>query len=154
MKLSELFPKGAKVTIQGQEYELRFNTRAILQLEYDYPDKELSDGEKEKTITSQRQISDVIAKALGGGMRTADLVNLLYADLLHTKAFPNKDSIIDAIEPCDFAQYADAIFYSYMQAQRTPEQIEKLEIMSAASKKKPADETTAASGHSIELSAD
>lgn len=125
MKLSELFPQGPKVIIQGKEYELKFSTRAVLQFEMDYPDTVIDD----KKVTTQQQTAKVLGSVLSG-IKAADLIDVLYASLLHTKAFKDKDSLIDAMDPKDFGSYADAVFNAYFLSNATPEQLEKLEVMS------------------------
>lgn len=145
MNLSELFPQGAKVQIQGKEYELKFSTRTLLQLEKDYPEKD--------EVTTQEQIADLVKKALSTkGLKASDLVNLLFAVLLHTKDFSSKEVLIDAIEPKDFSDYVDAIIIAYMQSKPTSEQLEKLEVMSQTgdTKKKTESETTELNTHSTE----
>ncbi len=150
MKLSELFPRKATITIQGQEYEVKINTRASLQLEYDYPDK-VVDG---KEVTSQAQIQKVFASALSN-MKTVDLVNVLFAGLLHTKAFRTKDNLVDAMDIAEHATYIDAIINACVNASPLPEQLEKLDIMAATSKvkKNELSETTAQNTPSIGPSA-
>lgn len=117
MKLSELFPELVKVKIQGIEYELKFGTRAVIQLERDYqePDK----------------LADAFQSTFAG-MKAVDLINFLYAGLLQTKVFTDKEMIIEAIEPKDFAAYSDAIVSAYIRSRATPEQLEKLEVMNEA----------------------
>ena len=141
MKLTELFPKIVKIKIQGQEYEVKFGTRAILQLERDYPELE--------------QLAKAFQAAFTG-MKAKDLINFLIAGLIHTKEFADKEVLIDAIEPKDFPKYADAIVSAYMQAKSTPEQLEKLQVMAEAngSKKNAVKETTPENGPSTESSAD
>lgn len=127
MKLTELFPEMPTVTIGDIKYEVKFNTRAILQLEKDYPNPgDL--GEVLKTITT--------------GMKVSDLVNVLFAGLLHTKVFKDKDAVIDVIEPREFNNYADAILAAYMRSSMSAEQLEKLEVLSQGSKKKAEPETS------------
>lgn len=148
MKLTELFPQGRKVEIQGKEYELVFSTRAVLQLERDYPDKTIEG----KEITTDNQIAALIKRSMSKqGIKASDLVNFLYACLLNTKSFSDKEKLIDVIEPLHFTSYADAIVYAYLQKQLTPEQIEKLEVMaqSGDSKKKPESGILEQSTHSI-----
>lgn len=141
MKLSELFPELVKIQIQGKEYEVKFGTRAVLQLERDYPDPAQMLKALQSTVT---------------GMKAADLINFLFAGLLHTKAFPDKEILIDAIEPQDLSAYAEAIVAAYMQSKATPEQLEKLEVMAEVSevKKKPGSETTPPNGPSTALNVD
>jgi len=135
MKLSELFPAMPKVTISGIEYEIKFNTRAVLQLEKDYP--------------NQEELANVM-KSVISGIKVSDLINVLFAGLLHTKGFKDKDSLIDAIEPINFNSYADAILSAYMLSSVSPEQLEKLEVLSADSKKKAEPETLPGNTLSIE----
>lgn len=130
MKLTELFPELIKINIQDKQYELKFNTRAILQMEQDYPDAK----EREKLILMDG--TDKKGNPLIEIRSTSDLINLLYAGLLHTKAFTDKDTLTDAIEPVHFGAYTNAVFAAFMQARLTPEQMEKLEVMSEANPKK------------------
>lgn len=131
MKLSELFPKNAIITLQGQEYEVKINTRATLQLEHDYPDK-VVEG---KEVSSQTQLQRVFASALSN-MKSIDMVNVLFAGLLHTKAFKTKDELIDAMEIHDHELYTGAIISACVNSTLTPEQLEKLEVMQVTSKAK------------------
>lgn len=155
MKLSELFPRRAKIEIQGKEYELRFNTRAILQLERDYPDKKVAADGEEREISSALQVAEIVGAALHGKMKTSDMVNLLYAELLHTKVFPSKETLIDAIEPKDFSRYVDGIVYAHITAQLAREQVEKLEVLAEANgaKKNEANEILPGNGLSTGLNA-
>lgn len=149
MKLAELFPDLIKIKIQGKEYELKYGTRALLQMEKDYPDRK----EREKLITmSFADDSDRPQIVIGS---TTDLINLLHAGLLHTKAFSDKEVLTDAIEPRDFNDYVNAVFAAFMQARATPEQLEKLQVMAEANgaKKNEAKETSPVSGLSTESSA-
>lgn len=135
MKLSELFPAMPKVTISDVEYEIKLNTRAVLQLEKDYP--------------NQEELTNVM-KSVFSGIKVSDLINVLFAGLLHTKGFKDKDSLIDAIEPINFNSYADAILSAYILSSVSQEQLEKLEVLSAESKKKEEPETLQANMPSIE----
>ena len=99
MKITELFPELPAVILNGVEYDLKFSTRAMLQLEIDYPDQVVADV----VATSQERIMT----ALNSGftrMKTVDLVNLLYAGLVHTKSF-KKETLIDAMAMHDFPTY-------------------------------------------------
>jgi len=130
MKITELFPELPAVMLNSKEYELKFATRAILQLEIEYPDQAIEGG----IITSQERILN----ALNSGftrMKTADLVNLLHAGLAHTKAF-NKETLIDAMQPYDFPLYINHIITAYQLSKSTPEQLEKMEVMAQANKSK------------------
>jgi len=138
LNLSTLFPDLPKITLNGTEQELKFTTRSLLQLEKDYPDQTIDGKEK----TSQ----ELILNALNSGfsmMKTTDLVNLLYAGLIHNKSFDNKESLIDAMETHAFPVYIDHILTAYQLSKSTPEQIEKMEVMAQAngSKKKTKKET-------------
>jgi hypothetical protein len=126
MKLSELFPDMPKVVIDGVEYEVKFGTRAVLQVENDYPTPD--------------EVKNVLQTLLTG-VKASDLINLLFAGLLNTKAFKDKDSLIDAIEPKDFTAYADAILAAYTQSVVNQEQLDKLEVLSLNAKKKADPET-------------
>ena len=130
MKLTELFPQLIKIKIQENEYPLKFGTRAVIQMEHDYPD------EKERASLLKIQQVDKDAQPVVKVRSTEDLVNLLYAALLHTRAFPDKDSVIDTIEPPDYGDYINAIFAAFMQARATPEQLEKLQVMTELSDSK------------------
>ncbi|EIW20711.1 MULTISPECIES: hypothetical protein [Pelosinus] len=132
MKLTELFPDMPKVILNGKEYEVIFNTRSMRQLEFDYPDK-IQDG---KEITSPELILNALNSAFGM-MKTTDLINLLHAGLIHTNQF-NKETLVDAMQPCFFPVYMDHIILAYQLSKSTPEQLEKMEVMSAVngSKKK------------------
>ena len=132
MKLSELFPEMVKITIAGREHKLKFGTRATLQLETDYPD------EKERAGLIVAEAVDGEGRPMMRIRSTNDLVNMLFAGLLHEKSFASKDELIDAIEPVDFGDYINAIFAALMMARATPEQLEKLQVMaeSGSAKKK------------------
>ncbi len=136
MKLTELFPDMPKVILNDKEYEVIFNTRSMRQLEYDYPDK-MQDG---KEITSPELILNALNSAFGM-MKTTDLINLLHAGLIHTNQF-NKETLVDAMQPCYFPVYMDHIILAYQLSKSTPEQLEKMEVMSAVngSKKKMEEE--------------
>lgn len=144
MKLTELFPELIKIKIQNKEYELKFNTRAVLQMEKDYPDV------KDREALISMAGVDKKKQPIIAIKDTQALIDLLYAGLLHTKAFADKDTLTDAIEPRDFGDYTNAVFAAFMQAKLTPEQMEKLEVMDQVnpSKKNIAGETTPASTHS------
>lgn len=47
----------------------------------------------------KHQIGKAFLPAFNDGMKISDLVNFLNAGLLHTKAFSNKEVLVDAIEP-------------------------------------------------------
>ena len=121
MRLSELFPKKALITLQGNEYEVKITTRAALQLEHDYD--------------SQEKIQQVFASALSN-MKTSDLVNVLYAGLLHTKAFHTKEYLLDVMDVKDHSTYIDAIINACVNAAPLAEQLEKMEVIAATSKVK------------------
>lgn len=150
MKLTELFPDMPKVILNGKEYEIIFNTRSMLQLEVDYPDK-IHEG---KEITSPELILNALNSAFSM-MKTTDLINLLHAGLIHTKEF-NKEMLADAIQPCYFPVYMDHIVLAYQLSKSTPEQIEKMEVMSAASgsKKKIVQEIMPENTPTTELNVD
>lgn len=135
MKLSELFPDMPKVIIGGAEYEVKFGTRSIIQLENDYPEPD--------------ELSSILKNVLTG-IKAVDLINVLFAGLLNTKAFKEKEALIDAVEPRDFTDYADAILAAYMRSSVSPEQIEKLEVLAADAKKKAEIGTSQESTLSIE----
>ncbi|MBU2703688.1 hypothetical protein Ga0466249_004836 [Sporomusaceae bacterium BoRhaA] len=144
MKLSELFPEAVKVKIQGIQYGIKFGTRALIQMEQDYPDEKervslLKAGAPKKK--GKEDAPQMMIKIRS----TADMVNMLYAGLLHTKAFPDKDDLIDAIEPHDYPDYINAIFSASVQSKATPEQLEKMQVMSEVngSKKNEGHVTTA-----------
>jgi Phage protein. len=153
MKLSELFPDGTKIIIQGKEHEVKISTRSLLQFEKDYPENMVINDGVECVVTTQEQIATLINKAISEkGLKVSALINLLYAALLHTKEYPTKESLIEVIEPKDFSDYVDAIVLAYIQSQPTTEQIEKLEVMSQAgdTKKKAESEITEQSTLSTE----
>ena len=150
MKITELFPELPKIILNSTEHELKYSTRAMLQLEIDYPDQTIED----KEITSQERIMT----ALNSGftkMKTTDLVNLLYAGLIHTGSF-KKETLIDAMQPYDFPTYIDHILTAYQLSKSTPEQLEKMEVMATTSKskKKAEVEITEANTPIIESSVD
>lgn len=150
MKLSELFPDMPSIVLNGKQYELIYNTRAMLQLEKDYPDQIIDD----KEINSADRILKIL-NSMFTGMKTTDLVNFLHAGLLHTKAF-SKESLIDAMSTHYFNIYIENIFTAYTLSKSTPEQKEKMEVMAAAngSKKKMDQEITVESTHITALNAD
>lgn len=141
MELSELFPKMPKVTIGGVDYEVKFGTRSVIQLESDYPAKD--------------EVRQVLQSMLTGA-KASDLVNVLFAGLLGNKklsgenAFKDKEVLIDAIEPKDFNSYADAIMAAYMRSSVSQEQLEKLEVLALGAKKKAEPETMQGNTPSIE----
>lgn len=146
MKLTELFPDVPQLTLEGKDYELKYAMRAILQLAKDYPEKMVND----KKITTNEQIVDVLNSGITG-MKPEDMVNMLYAGLIYTKAFKTKDELIDVMEPCYFSDYISNILLAYRVSQMTPEQREKMEVMAATSKskkKEPVSATTDGSTHS------
>ena len=150
MKLTELFPDLPSVVLNAVEYEVKYATRATLQLEKDYPDQTIED----KEITSQERI----LTALNSGftkMKTIDLVNLLYAGLTHTKTF-SKETLIDSMQPRDFQLYINHIITAYQLSKSTPEQLEKMEIMAQQnkSKKKAEQEITEANTPTTESNAE
>ena len=149
MKLTDLFPNLPKIILNNTEYELKYATRAMLQLEIDYPSQVVGDQE----ITSQERILTVLNSAFTQ-MKTIDLVNLLYAGLIHTGSF-KKETLVDAMQPYDFNTYMGHIVSAWRLCKATPEQLEKMEVMAAASKsKKKADqEITAVSMPTIESNA-
>jgi len=130
MDLVTLFPEMPQLTLNGIKQEVKFTTRSLLQLERDYPDQTI-DG---KEITSQERIMT----ALNSGftmMKTHDLVNLLYAGLINNGTF-NKETLVDAMQVCDFPIYIEHIITAYQLSKSTPEQLEKMEVMAAANKSK------------------
>jgi len=129
MKLSELFPVEPKITIEGKEYELVYNTRAVLRLERDYPDITV-DG---KTIETPTRVNKVIESMLTG-VKAADLINVLHAML--AKEFPSKEDFIDMLDLKRFDDYCSAAFVAITNARLTEEQIDKLEVLAAQAKKK------------------
>jgi hypothetical protein len=152
MKLTELFPEAVKVKILDKEYSVVFGTRALIQLERDYPDEKKRAGLL-RILPDKKEENPQMQLKIGG---TVDLVNLLYAGLLHTKAFPDKDLLIDAIEPRDYPDYINAIFSAFINSQATPEQLEKMEVLAESSKSKKNEEPaiTVQSMPSIDQSAD
>lgn len=130
-----MFPEMPKVKIGGKEYELKFNTRSVIQLEKDYPNPD--------------EIRNILKNILTG-IKAIDLINLLFAGLLNTKSFKDKEVLIDIIEPRDFNDYADAILAAYMRSCVSPEQIEKLEVLAVGAKKKAEAETSPVNTLSIE----
>lgn len=150
MRLDDLFPEMPQLILNGIKQEVKFTTRSLLQLERDYPDQTIDS----KEITSQERI----IAALNSGftmMKTTDLVNLLYAGLINNGTF-NKETLIDAMQLCDFPIYIDHIITAYQLSKSTPEQLEKMEVMAAAnkSKKKMDQEIMQASTPTIGSSAD
>jgi len=130
MTLDELFPEMPILTLNGTKQELKFTTRSLLQLEKDYPDQTVNG----KEISSQERI----ITALNSGfsmMKTTDLVNLLYAGLINNGTF-NEETLVDAMQVCDFPVYIDHIITAYQLSKSTPEQLEKMEVMAAANKSK------------------
>lgn len=151
MKLSDLFPSLPKLILGGKECELKFTTRSMLQLEKDYPEKIV----KDKIVTTEEQIITALNSGFTG-MKPTDIVNLLYAGLIHTKSFADKEILVDAMEPCYFPDYIHNILMAFRLSKMTPEQQEKLEVMNQTSKskkKEPAQETTPESTPSIDLNA-
>lgn len=150
MKLSELFPEAVKVKIQGVEYAVKFGTRALIQMEQDYPD-EKERASLLKAGAPKKKGKEDVPQMMIEIRSTADMVNLLYAGLLHTKAFPDKDILMDAIEPRDYPGYINAIFSAFVQSKATPEQLEKMQVMAEVngSKKNVVSATTAQNMPSI-----
>ena len=153
MKLSELFPVEPKINLGGKDYELIYNTRAVLQLERDYPD--ITDGDR--VIESSPHRIAVITGSLLTSVKATDIINLVYAMLLHTKEFPNKDVLIDLLDVGSFDDYCSAAFVAIVNAKITDEQREKLEVLAAQAKKKATKEileqNTLSTGASADLAA-
>ena len=149
MKLTELFPVDSKITLGGKEYELIYNTRAVLQLERDYPD--IKDGDK--VIEAPQRINKITASMLTGVSAT-DLINVLFALLLSSKAFLNKDALVDLLEISKFDEYCSAAWVAIVNARITDEQREKLEVLAAQAKKKALGEIMGQSTASTDASAD
>ncbi len=156
MKLTELFPELEIITLNGKEYEVKYTTWSMVQLERDYPDQIINNKE---TSSPER-----IMKALNSGftqMKTTDLIDLLYAGICHEyeeKKPPimTKEQLINAMQPCFFPTYIDHILTAYQLSKNTPEQLEKMEVMVATngSKKKTENEILQENMPTIEQSAD
>lgn len=129
MKLSELFEQMPKVVIDGKEYELVFGTRAKIQTKLDY-------------VTDER--IQAVIYSMFNGIAIDDLLNMLYACLLNSKAFNSKEELLDKIDlatPEDLRIYADSVMGAWTKASLTKEQIEKIEVLNAQSQSKKKIET-------------
>lgn len=151
MKLTELFPELPILKLGGKEYELKHTTRSMIQLERDYPDITVDGKEK---LTQERIITAI--NSIFTGMKHTDAANFLYAQLLHTNEFNNKEKLIDVMETNQFNTYIDNIFCAYKLSTLTPEQIEKMEVMAKinGAKKKPEVEITQVNMPSLESKLD
>ena len=156
MKLSELFPVEPKITLGGKDYDLIYSTRSIIALEREYPDVK----EGDKTIETPQRIAK-IANSMLTGVKAADLINILFVMLQEEGPdgkmrfiFPDKDSLIDLLEPSHFEDYCSAAFVAMMNARITDEQREKLEVLASQAKKKVTAEIMAQSIPSTVANAD
>lgn len=138
MKLTELFPKGAVITIDGKDYELEYSTRSVLQLENDYPEQTVKEDKTDNSryISTDEQVRKMMGKLLAGRLPKVDFIRLLFALLANTKAFKKQEDLIDLVKPLDFPVYGDAMVYAFTKGINTPEQFEKLEVMAEASESK------------------
>jgi hypothetical protein len=145
MDLNELFPQNSKITLNGQEYELKYNTRAKLEFESIY-------GNESKVLAALQAAlpANLTNENTALGMKTSDLVNILYGCLIGAKNKIDKDTLIDSMKVTDYPEYLDSIFYAFSVARLTDEQVEQLQIMNmqSDSKKNAQDETTSENTHS------
>ena len=118
MKLNELFPDEQEITLNGKAFKLRFDVRAMMELEKDYDDP--------------AKISRIMLQALEGkAVKITDIVNFV-----HAAAKVPKDAVIAHIDANGVADLADKITISYLQSKPVQEQFEKLEVLSAQQSKK------------------
>ena len=118
MKLNELFPDEQEITLNGKAFKMRFDVRAMMELEKDYDDP--------------AKISRIMLQALEGkAVKITDIVNFVRA-----AAKVPKDAVIAHIDENGIADLADKITISYLQSKPVQEQFEKLEVLSAQQSKK------------------
>ena len=125
MKLNELFPDEQEITLNGKAFKMRFDVRAMMELEKDYDDP--------------AKISRIMLQALEGkAVKITDIVNFVHAA---TKV--PKDAVIAHIDANGIADLADKITISYLQSKPVQEQFEKLEVLAEqqTGKKKVKNET-------------
>lgn len=125
MKLNELFPDEQEITLNGKAFKLRFDVRAMMELEKDYDDP--------------AKISRIMLQALEGkAVKITDIVNFV-----HAAAKVPKDTVIAHIDANGIADLADKITISYLQSKPVQEQFEKLEVLAQqqTGKKKVKNET-------------
>ena len=115
MKLTELFPDNPKIKLNDKEYKLKFNTRAMFDLEknYDEPEKILN---------------------IANGFKWNDIINFIHAGLQGIKVNMNKEEILDSLDVKKFNEYKTILLASFCNSLLTKEQIDKLEVIAEQAK--------------------
>ena len=130
MKLSELMGKPQIVKIDNKDYEIKYNTRALLELE-EYP------------VGNPILMLQIFANPTG--MTVRQIINFLYAGLIGggNKEI-TRDYLIDNILPTEYSIYLPCIVDAYASSTLTKEQMDQLEVLAETAMdrtKKKFDET-------------
>jgi hypothetical protein len=138
MKLLEIFPDMPVLEINGKSYTLEYTMQSERELEKDY-------GSYEACL-------EVIKTAMDK-MNTTDLINFLYAGLLHTDLFDvftinkthglkqinrelAKEFLSKQLRRPMRSLYILTVSQAFLNTMLTPEQLEMMEVMAAQSQKK------------------
>lgn len=114
MKLSELYPEVSSIEIDGEEIPLRYNMRAMIELE--------------KIYGSWANVEMMVRSAVER-FSADDLVNMIHACLIGAGKKYRRADVDDLVAGSDRMQLTLLAIDNYYQAAPTGEQIEKLEIM-------------------------